>query len=36
MTRAQANERLTLWKIGAIVLTQAEVAHCLYLTGDID
>ena len=35
-TREQANERLFLWKIGAIVLTQQEVNACLFATGDLE
>lgn len=36
MTRAQANEILTLWKLGAQHYPQAVITQCLYLTGDIE
>jgi hypothetical protein len=35
-TRAQANERLSLWKLGSIELTEAEINACLYATGDLE
>lgn len=35
-TREQANELLSLWRLGAVVLTPAEVNRCLYATGDLD
>lgn len=34
-TRAQANELLHLYRMGAITLTLAEVTRCLYATGDL-
>ena len=35
MTRAQANEVLTLWKNGAQLYPQHVITLALYLTGDI-
>ncbi len=36
MTRAQANEILTLWKSGAKHYPQAVINEALYMTGDIE
>lgn len=36
MTRAQANELLTLYQKNLIVLSESTVNLCLYLTGDIE
>lgn len=36
MTRAQANEILTLWKTGAQHYPTATITMALYMTGDID
>jgi len=35
MTRAQANEVLTLWKAGAQHYPSSVITLALYLTGDI-
>lgn len=35
-TRAQANEILFLWKVGAEIYPPHVIAMCLYLTGDLD
>jgi hypothetical protein len=36
MTRAIANEILTLWKAGARYYTEATITEALYVTGDIE
>lgn len=35
-TRQQANELLSLWRIGAVTLSAAEINRCLFATGDLD
>ena len=36
MTRAQANEILNLWKLGAQLYPQHTINMALYITGDIE
>lgn len=36
MTRAQANEILHLWKLGAEDFPQEMITMALYLTGDLE
>ena len=36
MTRAQANEILTLWRNGAAHYSAATITLALYMTGDLE
>ncbi len=36
MSRAVANEMLTLWRAGAAVFTRQQITLALYVTGDLD